>query len=174
MKQRTGWLECGVGLFVLAAFAGLIFLGLQVSGLSPTSTKQNFTVYASFHNIGSLRPRARVTIAGTTVGHVTNIQLDTDSSDFRSKVTMQLDDNLLGKLGAESSVMIQTQGLLGDQYVAIEPIQIDKGMLKNGDDIRDAQDAIVLEKLIQQVISTLSSPSKSGSGSASASSNGSF
>lgn len=163
MKQRTGWLECGVGLFVLAAFAGLIYLGLQVSGLSPSSSKQNFTVYASFHDIGSLRPRARVTIAGTTVGHVSNINLVTDNDDFRSKVTMQLDDSLLGKLGLDSSVMIQTQGLLGDQYLAIQPIQLDNETIKSGGNIKDVQDAIVLEKLIQQVVSSLTSGAGKGS-----------
>ena len=172
MKQRTGWLECGVGLFVLAAFAGLIYLGLQVSGLTPKSAQQDFTVYASFHDIGSLRPRARVTIAGLTVGHVSSINLDTDKGDFRSKVTMKLDSSLLGKLGADSSIMIQTQGLLGDQYLAIQPIQLDDRTLQNGSDIKDTQDAIVLEKLIQQVISSLTSGS--GKSSAPAASGGSF
>lgn len=164
MKQRTGWLECSVGLFVLAAFAGLIYLGLQVSGLTPTAAKQDFTVSASFHDIGSLRPRARVTIAGMTVGHVSDISLDSNHDDFRTKVTMKLDNDLVGKLGTDSSVMIQTQGLLGDQYLAIQPIRIEDATIPNGGEIKDTQDAIVLEKLIQQVISSLTSGAGKGNG----------
>ena len=157
MKQRTGWLECGVGLFVLAAFAGLIFLGLQVSGLTPTSEKDGFTVYAYFHDIGSLRPRARVTISGVTIGHVTGINLNVDHDDFRSKVAMQIDGRLKDQLGTDTAAMIQTQGLLGDQYIALQPVNLDNETLKNGSTIKDTQDAIVLEKLIQQVVSSLTS-----------------
>ncbi|WP_414499887.1 MULTISPECIES: outer membrane lipid asymmetry maintenance protein MlaD [unclassified Zymobacter] len=162
MKQRTGWLECSVGLFVLAAFAGLIYLGLQVSGLTPTSNKQDYTVAASFHDIGSLRPRARVTIAGMTIGHVSDISLVSDNDDFRTRVTMKLDNSLIGKLGTDSSVMIQTQGLLGDQYLAIQPIRLDDATIPNGGEIKDVQDAIVLEKLIQQVVSSLTSGASKG------------
>lgn len=166
MKQRTGLLECGVGLFVLAAFAGLIYLGLKVSGLTPGASQQDYTVSATFHDIGSLRARARVTIAGMTVGHVSNISLDSSNGDFRSKVTMQLSHDLIGKLGTDSSVMIQTQGLLGDQYLAIQPIQLDDETIPNGGSIKDTQDAIVLEKLIQQVVSSLTKTSSAPSGNA--------
>jgi phospholipid/cholesterol/gamma-HCH transport system substrate-binding protein len=51
----------------------------------------------------------------------------------------------------DSSAKILTAGLLGDQYVGIEPGADDKN-LANGDLIKQTQSAIVLENLIGQMI----------------------
>lgn len=160
MTQRTRWVEGGVGLFVLLGFLGLIYLGLQVSGLTPGSQARTFTLQADFANIGALRPNARVTMAGVTVGRVTGITLD--PKFFQGHVTMAINDELNDKLSTDTTASILTQGLLGEQYIGLTTGADDK-MLKDGDTIRDTQQALVLENLIQQFIGKMTSSGNSGS-----------
>ncbi len=87
--KRSKVMELGVGLFMLAGILGLVFLGLRVSGLSLERPASSFELEANFANIGGLKPRARVTMAGVTVGRVQSIELDTDWYD--AHVVMELD-----------------------------------------------------------------------------------
>ncbi len=87
MQNRT--LEIGVGLFLLAGILALLLLALRVSGLSPSATTETYKLYAYFDNIAGLTVRAKVTMAGVTIGKVTAIDLDRDS--FTGRVTMQLE-----------------------------------------------------------------------------------
>ena len=106
MQNRT--LEIGVGLFLLAGILALLLLALRVSGLSPTSTTDTYKLYAYFDNIAGLTVRAKVTMAGVTIGKVTAIDLDRDS--FTGRVTLQVDkkdDNL----PTDSTASILTAGL---------------------------------------------------------------
>ena len=93
MQNRT--LEIGVGLFLLAGILALLLLALRVSGLSASPTSDTYKVYAYFDNLAGLTVRAKVTMAGVTIGKVTAIDLDRDS--YTGRVTLQLDksvDNL--------------------------------------------------------------------------------
>lgn len=150
--KRSKTMELGVGLFMLAGIVGLIFLGLRVSGLSLASSTQTFHLEANFANIGSLKPRARVTMAGVTVGRVESIELDTEWYDAR--VVMKLDSDLEGQISRDSTAAILTAGLLGEQYIGLS-IGGDPETLADGETIRDTQSAVVLEELIQQFVSSL-------------------
>ncbi|PRD18830.1 UNVERIFIED_CONTAM: mlaD, partial [Trichonephila clavipes] len=77
MQSRS--LEIGVGLFLLAGLLALLLLALRVSGLSPASSGETYKLYANFDNIAGLTVRAKVTMAGVTIGKVTAIDLDRDS-----------------------------------------------------------------------------------------------
>ncbi len=127
----------------------LIFLAIKVSGLTSYTTKQSFyTVTAEFDNVGGLKVRAPVMIAGVWVGEVKRIELDHTS--FRAKVTLSLlktKDNL----PTDTSANIYTQGLLGANYVNLNPGYADT-FLKEGDVIENTQPAVILEKLIGQFI----------------------
>ena len=74
--KRSKTMEFGVGLFMIAGILGLVFLGLRVSGLTLSAPAQSFQLEANFANIGGLKPRARVTMAGVTVGRGEAIELD--------------------------------------------------------------------------------------------------
>lgn len=150
--KRSKTMELGVGLFMLAGIVGLIFLGLRVSGLSLASSAQTFHLEANFANIGSLKPRARVTMAGVTVGRVESIELDTEWYDAR--VVMKLDSDLEGQISRDSTAAILTAGLLGEQYIGLS-IGGDPETLADGETIRDTQSAVVLEELIQQFVSSM-------------------
>ncbi|WP_148254645.1 outer membrane lipid asymmetry maintenance protein MlaD [Aidingimonas lacisalsi] len=150
--KRSKVVELSVGLFMLAGILGLLFLGLRVSGLTFETPEDTFTLEANFANIGSLKPRSRVTMAGVTVGRVTTIELDTEWYDAR--VVMEIDDDLEGKLSRDTTASILTAGLLGEQYIGLS-VGGDPETLADGDRINDTQSAIVLEELIQQVVSNM-------------------
>ncbi|GEK47056.1 outer membrane lipid asymmetry maintenance protein MlaD [Bisbaumannia pacifica] len=150
--KRSKTMELGVGLFMLAGILGLVFLGLRVSGLSLSVPADTFTLQANFANIGGLKPRARVTMAGVNVGRVSAIELDTDWYDAR--VTLELDGALEGQLSRDTTAAILTAGLLGEQYVGLSPGG-DPETLGDGDTLTDTQSALVLEELIQQFVSNM-------------------
>jgi len=150
--KRSKMMELGVGLFMLAGILGLVFLGLRVSGLTFQASGDTFRLEANFANIGGLKPRARVTMAGVTVGRVSAIELDTDWYDAR--VILELDGDLEGRLSRDTTAAILTAGLLGEQYIGIT-VGGDPETLADGDTIRDTQSAVVLEELIQQFLSNM-------------------
>ncbi|MDX1465026.1 MAG: outer membrane lipid asymmetry maintenance protein MlaD [Halomonas sp.] len=150
--KRSKTMELGVGLFMLAGILGLVFLGLRVSGLSLSVPSETFRLEANFANIGGLKPRARVTMAGVTVGRVESIELDTDWYDAR--VVMELDGELEGQLPEDSTAAILTAGLLGEQYIGLS-VGGAPETLGDGDTVRDTQSALVLEELIQQFVTSM-------------------
>ncbi|MGM0856025.1 MAG: outer membrane lipid asymmetry maintenance protein MlaD [Pseudomonadota bacterium] len=152
--KRSRAMEFGVGLFILVGVLGMVFLGLRVSGLSFSGPSNTFQLDAHFSNIGGLKPRARVSMSGVTVGHVESIELDTEWYDAR--VTLSLDGELEGQISRDATASILTSGLLGEQYVGLS-MGGDPEMLEPGGTIRDTQSALVLEELIQQFISNMAS-----------------
>ncbi|MCK0752061.1 outer membrane lipid asymmetry maintenance protein MlaD [Chromohalobacter japonicus] len=152
--KRSKMMEFGVGLFVLAGILGMVFLGLRVSGISLGVPQDTFTLQANFANIGGLKSGSRVAMAGVTIGRVSDVELDPEWLDAR--VTMELEEDLEGKISRDSTASILTSGLLGEQYVGLS-VGGDPEMLEEGDTIRDTQQALVLEQLIQQFVSNMTS-----------------
>ena len=150
--KRSKTMEFGVGLFMLAGIIGLVFLGLRVSGLTLSAPSDTFRLEANFANIGGLKPRARVTMAGVTVGRVEAIELDTEWYDAR--VVLSLNSDLEGQLSQDTTAAILTAGLLGEQYIGLS-VGGAPEVVQDGDTIRDTQSALVLEELIQQFVSNM-------------------
>jgi len=148
--RNQRWIEVSVGIFMLLGIAALLFLAFKVSGLAQISDQKGFEVKACFGDIGGLKPRSRVTLAGVTVGRVAAIDLDFQW--FEACVTMQLDEKLAGKLTSDTAAAIQTSGLLGDNYISLTP-GIEATYLAPGDNLKDTQSALILEQLINQFIS---------------------
>ncbi len=140
-------IETLVGLFVLLGLAGLVFLSLKAANLASFGSRGGYTVTARFDNIGGLKARSPVRSAGVTVGRVTSITLD--GKNYQGVVTMELDRSV--QFPRDSSAKILTAGLLGDQYVGIEP-GADERNLVAGDVIKQTQSAVVLENLISQFL----------------------
>ena len=140
-------IEILVGLFVLLGIAGALFLALKAANLASFGEHKGYTVSAKFDNIGGLKPRAPVRSAGVTIGRVKRISLDPKT--FQGVVTMDIDDGV--RFPKDSSAKILTSGLLGDQYLGLEP-GADEKELVAGDVIRQTQSAVVLENLIGQMI----------------------
>jgi phospholipid/cholesterol/gamma-HCH transport system substrate-binding protein len=139
--------ETMVGVFVLLGMAGLVFLALKAANLGSFSSSATYPLSAKFDNIGGLKVRAPVRSAGVTVGRVTAITLDKKS--YQGVVSLELDRNV--QFPKDSSARILTSGLLGDQYVGLEPGAEEKN-LGSGDVITQTQSAVVLESLISQFL----------------------
>ena len=157
--QKRG-IETMVGLFVLLGMAGLLFLALQAANLGSLGGGDGYAVQARFDNIGGLKPRAPVRAAGVTVGRVKSITLD--GKNFQGVVTMEIEKGYA--FPKDTAAKILTAGLLGDQYIGLEPGGDDKN-LAAGDTIAQTQSAVVLENLIGQFITSKvdsSAPTASG------------
>ena len=74
MKSRTS--ELTVGIFVIIFGVALFFLAMRVSGLSGTNLRDAYEMTAQFDNVNGLKPRAKVTMSGVSIGRVTDITLD--------------------------------------------------------------------------------------------------
>lgn len=140
-------IETLVGLFVLLGLIAVAFLALKAANLASFSTGSSYSVTAKFDNIGGLKVRAPVKSAGVTVGRVRAIVLDPQS--FQGLVTVEIDSRI--RFPADTSAKILTSGLLGDQYIGLEPGGSDK-TLEGGDQIKMTQSAVVLESLIGQFL----------------------
>ena len=145
MGKRS--LEALVGLFVLLGVAGLAFLALKAANLGAMGGGASYALQARFDNIGGLKPRAPVRAAGVTVGRVKSIVLDAKS--FQGVVTFEVEAAFL--FPKDTAAKILTSGLLGDQYIGLEPGGDDKN-LAAGDTLAQTQSAVVLDSLIGQFL----------------------
>jgi phospholipid/cholesterol/gamma-HCH transport system substrate-binding protein len=155
MQNRA--IETGVGLFLLAGILALLLLALRVSGLSAGATNDSYKLYAYFDNIAGLTVRAKVSMAGVTIGKVTAIDLDRDT--FTGRVTLEIEKKV-DNLPSDSTASILTAGLLGEKYVGIS-VGGDDSLLKDGATIHDTQSSLVLEDLIGKfLLNTVSKDAK--------------
>ena len=145
MKKTA--LDFWVGLFVVLGFIALLFLALKAGNMSSLSFQSTYSLKLKFDNIGGLKPRAPVKSAGVTVGRVAAIGFDPNT--YQALVTINIDEPY--QFPRDTSAKILTSGLLGEQYIGLEPGG-DTEMLKNGDAITMTQSAIVLENLIGQFL----------------------
>ena len=134
-----------VGLFVLAGLVALGYMSLQVGDLYQKGGGLELVAY--FDDIGTLTARAPVKIAGVTVGSLKKIDLD---EYMRARVVMDLDSDL--ELPIDTSVAIRTAGVLGVQFLAMEP-GAEEEFLKSGEEIAFTEDALSLERLIGKFVS---------------------
>ena len=140
-------LDFWVGLFVLLGVGAVFFLALKAGNMSSLSFDKTYVVTMKFDNIGGLKPRAPVKSAGVVVGRVGNISFD--DKNFQAIVSLNLESRY--QFPKDSSAKILTSGLLGEQYIGLEP----GGEVNNliaGDKIKMTQSAIVLENLISQFL----------------------
>ena len=136
-----------VGLFVLIGAVAILFLALQSANLLSLSFEKTYRISAKFDNAGGLKPKAAVKSAGVVVGRVEAIRFD--DKTFQADVLLALESRYA--FPKDSSLKILTSGLLGEQYVGIEPGGDEKN-LAQGDVITQTQSAVVLENLIGQFL----------------------
>ncbi len=136
-------IELTAGIFLLLAIAALIFLAVQATDRGVVSGG-GYSVTANFTNIGGLKPRAKVAMGGVTVGMVESISLDPET--FEARVVMRISDQF-DELPEDTSASIFTAGILGDQFIGLEPGGSPEP-LRDGDRILLTNSALQLEQLI--------------------------
>jgi len=122
-------------------------LAMKVGNLSTYNVSDTYQVHAYFTNIGGLKPKASIKSAGVLVGRVKEITLDT--ARYEAEVVMDLDKRY--QFPKDTFASIMTSGLLGEQYIGLMPGGDDQ-MLKNGEEMKKTQSAVVLEDLIGKLM----------------------
>ncbi len=154
MQSRT--VEIWVGFFILLGFAALLMLAMKVSNLGAAlNTEQGYAVIAKFENIGGLKVKSPVKMAGVRVGRITDIRYDDNT--YQAVVTMHLDKQYQ-KIPTDSSAAIYTSGLLGEQYIGLDA-GADETYLSDapGSELMITQSAVVLEQLISKFLYSMAS-----------------
>lgn len=136
-----------VGIFVAIGIGALLFLSLKVGNLSTANMSESYVLKAKFDNIGGLKVRGPVKSSGVVVGRITDINFD--SSTYEAVVTMNIDSRY--RFPKDTFASVYTSGLLGEQYIGLDAGG-DEKMLNPGDVIAKTQSAVVLEKLISQLV----------------------
>ena len=146
--MRLRLIEIAVGVFMVAGFVALFFLAMKVSNLGAASITDGYQVSARFDNVGSLKVRAPVTMAGVRVGRVEAIGFD--KATYEAVVSMRI-DRRYDTIPADTFANIFTAGLLGEQYIGLSPGGSDE-FLADGDEFDYTQSALVLEQMIGQFL----------------------
>ena len=143
MNRTT--IDLWVGIFVAMGLGAIVFLSMKVGNLASFKTEEGYHLEARFDNIGGLKVRAPVKSAGVVVGRVQQIRLDPQT--YEAIATLRIEPSF--QFTKDTIASILTSGLLGEQYVGLEPGG-DPVKLKEGDRIAKTQSAVVLEKLVSQ------------------------
>jgi len=143
--QKSSTRDFIVGGFVLVGLAAVVYLSVALGGISYKGDS-GFELLAIFDDVGGLSQRSPVKISGVKVGQVRSIRLD---DDLRAQVSLDLDPAL--ELPIDSSASIRTSGLLGDQFVSLEPGAEDE-MLAEGELFAYTESALSLDKLVGRLV----------------------
>lgn len=147
--SKYGRIEILVGAFVVAGFLSLCMLAFRVSGLAGFyDSSEGYFISARFTEVGGLKIRSRVAVAGVPVGRVVAINLDKET--FEAIVTMRI-ERAVNNLPTDTTATIATSGLIGDKYIMLEP-GADEEVIFEGGEIELTDPAVVLERLIGQFL----------------------
>jgi phospholipid/cholesterol/gamma-HCH transport system substrate-binding protein len=116
VTQRRSY-AVGTGLFIVLGFAALAYLATQTTSVANARQGASYVVDAEFANIGQLKERAPVKVAGVRVGQVQSITLEPGKEAADVKLAI---DKRYDRIPDDSVATIFTSGLLGDQYVGIQ------------------------------------------------------
>ncbi len=141
-------LETVVGLFIVLGLAAIVVLAMKVSNISTFGGADGYEIRANFDNIGGLKVRSPVKMAGVLVGRVSEITFDDETYEAVAVMTI---NSKYGKIPEDTTANIYTAGLLGEQYVSLDAGGMEE-YLEDGGQIEITQSAVVLEQVIGQVL----------------------
>lgn len=118
--------EAKVGAFTVLGIVLFAAVAVLLSGVSLGGGK-DYMVYAGFKEVQGVVPQAAVRLSGVPVGRVTSIENDAGGVT----VTLAIKNDV--KIPRGSSVMIGSDGVMGDKYVNIMPATDTGTYLKEGD-----------------------------------------
>ena len=145
-KEETKTLQTGI----ITLFVILISVIITVSHNASIKQKNigdTYKIYAKFGRTDGLEIGSSVRLGGIDIGRVIASELD---ENFHSKLTFEIDSKY--KIPEDSSASIVSSGLIGGKYVEIE-IGGEEEYLASGSSMSYTQDAMVLEELLDRIIS---------------------
>lgn len=137
-------IETVMGAVVLAVAGGFLYFAYNNSNVKPI---EGYSVLASFSNISGITPGSSVRVGGIKIGVVE--ALDLDPKSFQAVAKLRIGKDV--PLPRDSSAAIQSTGLIGEKFLAIEPGG-DEENLKNGDKIAFTQPSVSLEEMIGKFV----------------------
>jgi len=134
-------LELKVGLFV---FIGLTVLGVLIIQFSKGASlfRSTYTLKLNAVNVGGLKERAAVLLAGVTVGSVNHITLAEDTKSVN--IELQIYNDF--KIYHDARFVIESAGFLGDQYVSVIPTE-NQGPILTNNEVVDCQEPFNLQEV---------------------------
>lgn len=150
--MRKPIIDITVGIFFLMGIAALAALAIRVSGLNDVyQSREGYSLIVEFDNVGGLKPRAKVTMAGVSIGRVTSIEFDKES--YVAKVSLLIKQEI-NNIPDDSQASILTSGLLGDNYIGFSPGQsLTYYKPDQMISVASTNSAVVLEELISKFVS---------------------
>jgi phospholipid/cholesterol/gamma-HCH transport system substrate-binding protein len=157
VTQRRSY-AVGTGLFIVLGFAALAYLATQTTSVANQHGGSTYDVETRFANVGQLKVRAPVKVAGVRVGSVSAIELVPGKEE--AKVTLAI-DNARKDIPDDSVATIYTSGLLGDQYIGLQ-FGHSKNPVKEGGELAFTRPAQQLEEMLGKFFGGGSAPDRLG------------
>ena len=132
-----------LGLFLFLFLGGWLLLAHRGS-VSEKKTS-DFILYAEFKKADGLMNGAQVRLGGMPVGYVSEQKF---ADNFQVRVTLSFDKEF--EVHVDSSVTIETDGLLGAKHVELTP-GADEEMMESGDTLAYTQDVLLLDELLNKL-----------------------
>lgn len=129
--------------FILIAVILTVSHNASIKGRNLGKT---YNVYADFGRTDGLSVGDVVRLSGVEIGRVTAAEL---GKNFSSRLTLEIGSEY--KIPDDSSASIVSFGLIGGKYVEIE-VGGSEDYIQNGGEINYTQDALVLEELLDRII----------------------
>ena len=145
--------ETLIGAVVLIVAGAFLMFAYNSSGAQAI---HGYDLIAKFDRIDGLVPGNDVKMSGIKVGTIVEHTLEPDT--FYAVVRIEIDPDI--RLPDDSSAKITSEGLLGGNYLALEPGGSDE-LLEAGDEITITQGSIDLLGLISQAVFSINSGKKS-------------
>lgn len=112
-------LELKVGIFSFVGLVILVIFILSIGGFKTWSS--GYRININFNFVNGIKVGAPVRFAGVDVGEVKKIKLEFVPQESRSNVRLIVWIKDIIKIPADSSVWVNTLGLLGEKYIEIIP-----------------------------------------------------
>jgi phospholipid/cholesterol/gamma-HCH transport system substrate-binding protein len=135
------------GILIVVGVLALLVFTLKISNFG-MADDGSYELTARFENIGGLKVRSPVNVSGVRIGRVTSVVYNTDN--FEAFVRMKIDSQY-NRLPVDSMAQIYTAGLLGEQYVSLQPGS-EQTFLKDEDEITNTESALILERVISDYL----------------------
>ncbi len=143
IKMKTENKEIFAGV-ILVLLLGVCLLFAHAKSVHEKK-ESAFVLYAPFNQSDGLMNGADVRIAGIKVGRVVDQTLN---NNYQVLVKMEFFKPM--EISTDSSVIIETDGLLGSKHLEIVP-GADEALCASGDELEYTQDALVLTQLMDKV-----------------------
>ncbi len=150
--MKRSLVETILGAVVLLGAGLFLLYSIETADIADTG---GYEVTADFSSVGGLKPGDIIQISGVKVGTVSRIDLVTET--YLARVYMNIREDY--KVPTDTAALITSEGLLGGQYMALEP-GADEEMIAPGGVIQYTQAPQNLEQLLGQFIFSMKDDDK--------------